>query len=135
MAGCYPLHDDMPLPPQASNPGLLNPKPNPKALNPKPCSDTLRHQLGIHDAPGCYDDLSLSGADERGCLRVWDLPGHSKVVPFWVWYGFLVRTLIRTTKKHYIGGLGRLLQVGVWEPKLQELLCFKVPQMNHSLNS
>ena len=27
------------------------------------------------------------------------LPGPSNVVPFWVWYDFLVRTPIRTTKK------------------------------------
>ena len=27
------------------------------------------------------------------------LPGPSNVVPFWVWYGFLVGTLVRTTKK------------------------------------
>ena len=27
------------------------------------------------------------------------VPGPSNVVPFWVWYGFLVRILIRTTKK------------------------------------
>ena len=25
--------------------------------------------------------------------------GPSNVVPFWVWYGFLVRTLIRATEK------------------------------------
>ena len=36
----------------------------------------------------------------RGATRgIWGLPGPSNVVPFWVWYGFLVRTLIRPTKK------------------------------------
>ena len=29
----------------------------------------------------------------------WCLPGPSNVVPYWVWYGFLVRAFIRTTKK------------------------------------
>ena len=27
-----------------------------------------------------------------------NIPGTSDVVPFWVWYGFLVRTLIKATK-------------------------------------
>ena len=30
----------------------------------------------------------------------------SNVVPFWVWYGFLVRVLTRTTKKGTLEGLG-----------------------------
>ena len=38
----------------------------------------------------------------KGYIRVigmiWGLPRPSNVVPFWVWYGFLARTL-RTTKK------------------------------------
>ena len=41
-------------------------------------------------------------------MHLQDLPGLSNVVPFWVWYGFLGRTLIRTTKKGTTWeGLGR----------------------------
>ena len=31
--------------------------------------------------------------------RVLGLPKPSNVVPFWVWYGLLVRTIIRNAKK------------------------------------
>ena len=38
-------------------------------------------------------------ADQVWCVCFQDIPRPSNVVPFWVWYGFLVRILIRTTQK------------------------------------
>ena len=39
------------------------------------------------------------GRRESGLLGGLGFPGPSNVVPFWVCYGFWVRTLIRTTIK------------------------------------
>ena len=42
-------------------------------------------------------------------MKVEGLPGPSNVVPFWVWYVVLVRTLIRATKNSTtLEGLGRV---------------------------
>ena len=35
----------------------------------------------------------------------------SNVVPFWVWYGFLVRTLVRATKSTTLEGRGSVYRV------------------------
>ena len=60
-------------------------------------------------------DLSLSS------------PGPSNVVPYWVWYGFLVRTFIRTTKKVLCWGVWAecpsMRQGSTLEPELMVFVC------------
>ena len=47
--------------------------------------------------PAAYEDVS--SRDQKVGLGFRGLPRPSNVVPFWVWYDFLVRVLARTTKK------------------------------------
>ena len=60
----------------------------------------LRKLLGSKQAAReCLFHCSSLETTASGFSLNSELPGSSNVVPFWVWYGFVVRILNRTTKK------------------------------------